>query len=107
MPSRYGRLLFQYLGFFSITQTSFSTRRLLLNGPVPGMSTTRRRLYWLSSSVFLRTMPFQPLANAAIMKLAGLGSESLNTTVFLSGALISATVVNKVDRGIMTPDRKS
>ena len=27
------------------------------------MSTTRRRLYWLSSSVFLRKMTFQPLAN--------------------------------------------
>ena len=37
------------------------------------------------------------------MKAAGLGSESLKTTVFLSGAWISLTVVNSVERGIITP----
>jgi hypothetical protein len=67
------------------------------------MSATRRKLYWLSSSVFLRTMPFQPLAMAAMMKLAGLGSESLNTTVFLSGVVISSTVANSGARGMLTP----
>ncbi len=58
----------------------------------------------MSSRVFLRTIVFQPLAKAAIMKLAGRGSESLNTTVFLSGAVISLTVVNSVLRGMLTPD---
>jgi hypothetical protein len=48
-------------------------------------------------------MPFQPEAIADMMKLAGRGSESLNWTVYLSGALISSTAANSVLRGIEMP----
>ena len=48
-------------------------------------------------------MPFHPLAIAAMMKLAGRGADSLNSTVYLSGALISLTGLNRVLRGMLTP----
>jgi hypothetical protein len=48
-------------------QTSLSLRETCLNGPVPGYAITWRRLPWFSSSVFLRTMMFQPLAKAPSM----------------------------------------
>ena len=37
------------------------------------------------------------------MKLAGRGSESLNSIVYLSRAWISLTAVNRVLRGMLTP----
>ena len=58
----------------------------------------------MSSSVFLRTMTFQPLAIADIMKAAGRGSDNLNSTVYLSRALISLTVLNSMLRGMLMPD---
>ncbi len=48
-------------------------------------------------------MPFQPLAMAPMMKSGGRGAESLNTTTFLSGAVISSTAANSVLRGIEMP----
>ena len=48
-------------------------------------------------------MPFQPLAIAAMMKLAGRGASSLNCTVYLSGAAISLTALNRMLRGMLTP----
>ena len=56
-----------------------------------------------SSSVFLLMITFQPLANADMMKLAGRGSDNLNWTVYLSGVVISSTVLNRMLRGISTP----
>ena len=51
-------------------------------------------------------MPFQPLAIAHMMKSGGRGSESLNSTVYLSGALISSTAVNSVLRGMRDARRR-
>src|SRR6266481_3600024 len=48
-------------------------------------------------------MTFQPLANADIMKLIGRGSDSLNSTVYLSRALISLTALNRTLRGMLIP----
>ena len=48
-------------------------------------------------------MTFQPLAIAAIMKLGGRGSDSLNSTVYLSRALISLTALNRMLRGMLMP----
>ena len=48
-------------------------------------------------------MPFQPLAIAAMMKLGGRGADSLNCTVYLSGATISLTDLNRMLRGMLTP----
>src|SRR4051812_42764820 len=57
----------------------------------------------VSSSVFLLMITFQPLAKADIMKFGGRGSDSLNRTVYLSGVVISSTVLNRMLRGIKTP----
>ena len=38
-----------------------------------------------------------------MMKLAGRDSASLNTTVFLSGVVISSTEANSGERGMLTP----
>ena len=48
-------------------------------------------------------MTFQPLANADIMKLIGRGSDNLNSTVYLSRALISLTALNRTLRGMLIP----
>ena len=48
-------------------------------------------------------MTFQPLAIAAMMKLGGRGADSLNCTVYLSGALISSTALNSMLRGMLMP----
>ena len=48
-------------------------------------------------------MPFQPLAIAAMMKLAGRGADSLNWMVYLSGAAISLTALNRMLRGMLMP----
>ena len=64
---------------------------------------TWRRLPWLSSRVFLRTMMFQPLAKAPSMKARGRGSVSRNSIRCGSSTTISPTVVNSDERGITTP----
>ena len=51
-------------------------------------------------------MTFQPLAIAAMMKCGGRGSDSLNWTVYLSGAVISLTARNRMLRGMLTPVRR-
>ena len=48
-------------------------------------------------------MTFQPLAMAAMMKAGGRGSDSLNSMVYLSGALTSATALNRMLRGMLIP----
>src|SRR6266436_6249662 len=48
-------------------------------------------------------LAFQPLAKADIMKSIGRGSDSLNSTVYLSRALISLTALNRTLRGMRTP----
>ena len=48
-------------------------------------------------------MTFQPLASADIMKSIGRGSASLNSTVYLSRAVISLTARNRMLRGMLTP----
>src|SRR5712691_2369669 len=48
-------------------------------------------------------MTFQPLAIADIMKLTGRGSASLNWTVYLSGAVISLTALNRMLRAMLMP----
>ena len=48
-------------------------------------------------------MPFQPLAIAAMMKLGGRGTASLNSTVYLSRTLTSLTEVNSALRGMLMP----
>ena len=48
-------------------------------------------------------MTFQPLAIADIMKLTGRGSANLNSTVYLSRALISLTALNRTLRGMLMP----
>jgi hypothetical protein len=52
----------------------------------------------------LRTITFQPLAIADIIKLMGRGSDNLNSTVYLSRALISLTDLNRMLRGMLMPD---
>jgi hypothetical protein len=49
-------------------------------------------------------MTFQPLAIADIMKLIGRGSANLNSTVYLSRALISLTDLNRMLRGMLIPE---
>jgi hypothetical protein len=48
-------------------------------------------------------MTFQPLAIADIMKLIGRGSDNLNSTVYLSRALISLTALKRTLRGMLMP----
>jgi len=48
-------------------------------------------------------MTFQPLAIADMMKLTGRGSANLNCTVYLSGAAISLTDLNRMLRGMLMP----
>jgi len=84
-------------------QTSLSFRDTCLKGPVPGYATTWRRLPWFSSRVFLRTMMFQPLANAPSMKAFGRASVSRNSILCGSTTTISPTVANSGVRGITTP----
>ena len=57
----------------------------------------------LSSSVFLRTTTFQPLAMADMMKFGGRGADSLNSTVSLSRTLIDSTALNRELRGMLMP----
>ena len=57
----------------------------------------------MSSSDFLRTMMFQPLAKAPSMKAWGRGSDSLNSRRSGSSTVISLTVLKRDDRGITTP----
>jgi hypothetical protein len=52
----------------------------------------------------LRTITFQPLAIADIMKPTGRGSDSTNWIVFLSGALTSPTALNSTLRGMLIPE---
>jgi hypothetical protein len=52
----------------------------------------------------LRTITFQPLAIADIMKLMGRGSDKLNWTVYLSGVVISLTDLNRMLRGMLIPE---
>jgi hypothetical protein len=51
----------------------------------------------------LRTITFQPLAIAAMMKVGGRGSDSLNSIVYLSGAFTSLTARNRMLRGMLMP----
>jgi len=51
----------------------------------------------------LLQITFQPLAKADIMKLTERGAASLNSTVYLSRALISLTARNSGVRGMLTP----
>src|SRR6516165_7758880 len=48
-------------------------------------------------------MTFQPLAIADMMKFGGRGSDNLNSTVYLSRALISLTVLKRMLRGMLIP----
>src|SRR5437763_8606621 len=52
----------------------------------------------------LPSISFQPLAKADIMKLTERGAASLNSTVYLSRALISLTALNSGVRGMLMPE---
>jgi hypothetical protein len=57
----------------------------------------------LSSNVFLRTMTFQPLANAPSMNAFGRASRSVNVMVEASRTAIASTAENNGVRGLMKP----
>ena len=52
----------------------------------------------------MRTITFQPLAIADIMKSIGRGSANLNSTVYLSRALIPLTDLKRMLRGMLMPE---